>query len=90
MVMQQGGLIPDKDRLVYVRRNPATGLRYGRTFGGRMVYERKDGSVSTHRPRRPVVLYPGSITLSQAGRAGTMLAGVVKRIKKNKGLRKLL
>lgn len=68
----------------YIKTNPMTGLRYGRLADGRMVYERKNGTVSIHRPKRPVVLYPGKVTLSQASRASTMLGGIAKRMKRSK------
>jgi hypothetical protein len=75
---------PMGDKFAYIKTNPMTGLRYGRLMDGRMVYERKNGTVTTYRPKRPVVLYPGKVTLSQASRASTMLGGIAKRMKRSK------
>jgi len=53
---RDASLVPDKDLLVYERINEYTGLLYGKTVDGRMVYQRKDGSVTIHRPEKPIVL----------------------------------
>ena len=53
---RDASLVPDKDLLVYERINEYTGLLYGKTVDGRMVYQKKDGSVTIHRPEKPIVL----------------------------------
>jgi len=68
----------------YQKTNPETGLRYGRLMDGRMVYEKKNGTVTVFRPKKPIVLYPGKVTLSQASRASGMLGTIAKRMKKSK------
>lgn len=78
------GMEPHGNRFMYIKVNPMTGLRYGRLFDGRMVYERKNGTIKTYRPKKPIVLMPGSISLSQASRAATALGRIAKRMKKSK------
>jgi len=76
-------LVPPGSLFVYIRTNRQTGLRYGKTVDGRMVYEQgaRRGGVTVHRPRKPVVLYPGRISISQAARAARRLDTVARQIK---------
>lgn len=71
-------------QFAYVKTNPMTGLKYGRLMDGRMVYQRKNGTIKLYRPKKPIVLMPGSITLSQAARASTQLGNLAKKMKKSK------
>ena len=69
-MMQTGQLVPPGSLMVYVRTNPMTGLKYGKTIDGRMVYQKKDGSITVHRPHKPIVLgrNPRAGTLNRAAR----------------------
>lgn len=79
-----GSMAVPQLQFVYVKVNPMTGLKYGRLADGRMVYERKNGTIKLYRPKKPIVLMPGSITLSQAARASTQLGNLAKKLKKSK------
>jgi hypothetical protein len=78
------GMEPVGNQFAYIKINPQTGLKYGRLMDGRMVYQKKNGTITTYRPKKPIVLMPGSITLSQASRASTALGNIAKRMKKSK------
>lgn len=79
-----GSMVPYGQRFAYIRVNKMTGLKYGRLMNGTMVYQKKNGTISTHRPKRPIVLYPGRVTIGQASRASTLLGNYAKRLKKSK------
>ena len=81
--------LPPGNTFVYVRTNPQTGLQYGKLLDGRMVYQKKDGGVTVHRPKKPIVMYPGKMDLATASRAARALGTVIKRMKKSP-LRKLM
>jgi len=89
MTMQPGTLLPARDRLVWVRRNPMTGLQYGKLMDGRMVYQKKDGTVTVYRPEKPIVLTRNP-RLGTAARAAARLSGFGKKLRKNKALRDAL
>lgn len=78
------GMEPVGNQFAYIKINPQTGLKYGRLMDGRMVYQKKLGGVTVYRPKKPIVLMPGSITLSQASRASTALGNIARRMKKSK------
>jgi len=79
-----GGLQPAGNMLIWKKINKQTGLAYGRLLDGRMVYQKKNGTVTVFRPKKPIVLYPGKVTIGQASRASTLLGNYAKRLKKSK------
>ena len=80
-LMRPGDLLPHKDMMVYIKTNRMTNLKYGKTVDGRMVYEKKDGSVTVHRPERPIVLTRNP-RLGTAARAAKRLRTFGKRLRK--------
>jgi len=80
-MMRPGTLLPPKDMMVYIRTNTQTGLKYGKTIDGRMVYQKKDGSITVHRPERPIVLTRNP-RLGTAARAAKRLRTFGKRLRK--------
>jgi hypothetical protein len=76
----QGSSIPG----VFVTRvwsNPTTGLRGARLSDGRMIAERKDGTLKIYRPQKPIVVTRNP-RLRSFVRAEERLHKLGKRLKK--------
>jgi len=70
MMPQQGQLLPPGAMMLWIRVHPLTGLQYGKTMDGRMVYQKADGDITVYRPQKPIVLgrNPRASTLNRAAR----------------------